>query len=466
MDNLRSAFGWSIEAGDIGRALELASSLQPLWLSRGRSRKDWRGSRRCSPKARQASTSWHRRSRPRARRQGRALCLGQHLQLEYAEEALAFAANSTIRRCCSEHSPLAAAPPSTTPRWLNASSQKRSPWLATSATTGGCPRSSGSRRRSPSSRATPSRCVQPPKKDATLPMPSVTASIRGNAGGGSPAHTCSRVISPSDRQYRAVVADAAADHDVMSQVTALMMLPHALAFHGEASAARVAAESAIEAATELGGVSVGAIYISLMTSHLAAGDIALASDAADAGWSHVSSLYGTAQINSALVAQLALARGDLAGARRGVDDAIAATAGWILAAALTTRARIAIARVSRNRLSATPMRPLHLAPASRRTSGIQTSSRFSRFSRRRRQPPRSGPALRRSGRHRQRTGEVRCRSTKPDTRRRWSRFEMRWATRTSKRVGTKAPHCRRPRRSPSRSAAVANASGRRAVGPR
>ncbi len=36
MDNLRSAFGWSIEAGDIGRALELASSLQPLWLSRGR----------------------------------------------------------------------------------------------------------------------------------------------------------------------------------------------------------------------------------------------------------------------------------------------------------------------------------------------------------------------------------------------------------------------------------------------
>ena len=36
MDNLRSAFGWSIEIGDIGGALELASSLQPLWLSRGR----------------------------------------------------------------------------------------------------------------------------------------------------------------------------------------------------------------------------------------------------------------------------------------------------------------------------------------------------------------------------------------------------------------------------------------------
>ena len=36
MDNLRSAFGWSIESGDIASALELACSLQPLWLSRGR----------------------------------------------------------------------------------------------------------------------------------------------------------------------------------------------------------------------------------------------------------------------------------------------------------------------------------------------------------------------------------------------------------------------------------------------
>ena len=34
--NLRAAFGWSIETGDIKRALELTSSLQLLWLTRGR----------------------------------------------------------------------------------------------------------------------------------------------------------------------------------------------------------------------------------------------------------------------------------------------------------------------------------------------------------------------------------------------------------------------------------------------
>ena len=67
------------------------------------------------------------------------------------------------------------------------------------------------------------------------------------------------------------------------------------------------------------------IYIALMTSHLAAGDVALASDAADAGWSHIQQPARDRSINSAYIAQLDLARGDLAAARRGADDAIAAT---------------------------------------------------------------------------------------------------------------------------------------------
>src|SRR5262249_18288507 len=38
MDNLRSAFGWSLENSDLEQALALASSLQPLWYARGRIR--------------------------------------------------------------------------------------------------------------------------------------------------------------------------------------------------------------------------------------------------------------------------------------------------------------------------------------------------------------------------------------------------------------------------------------------
>ncbi len=38
IDNLRAAFGWSCENSDIEPALTLASSLQPLWMARGRGR--------------------------------------------------------------------------------------------------------------------------------------------------------------------------------------------------------------------------------------------------------------------------------------------------------------------------------------------------------------------------------------------------------------------------------------------
>jgi predicted ATPase len=38
MDNLRAAFVWSLEADDVGRSLELATSLPPLWFTRGRIR--------------------------------------------------------------------------------------------------------------------------------------------------------------------------------------------------------------------------------------------------------------------------------------------------------------------------------------------------------------------------------------------------------------------------------------------
>ena len=141
---------------------------------------------------------------------------------------------------------------------------------------------------------------------------------------------------------RGLAVEAEADHDVISQVTALLILPQALAYQGEMSAARAAAEAAIESAAEL-GVYIGAIHIALMVTHLAAGDVPLATEAAGAAWSHSSSLHGTAPIESALIAQMALARGDLADARRWVDDGIAATSGWTLMSALTTRARVAIA---------------------------------------------------------------------------------------------------------------------------
>jgi hypothetical protein len=153
------------------------------------------------------------------------------------------------------------------------------------------------------------------------------------------AHVQEGDLTEAIAQLRGLVAEAEADHDVMLRVTVLM----ALAYHGDTSAARVAAETAIESAADLGDLYVGASYISLMCAHLAAGDIAPAADAADAAWSHLSGYRELAALDRAFMASTALVCGDRVAARRWADDAIAATTGWYRTAALTTRARVAIA---------------------------------------------------------------------------------------------------------------------------
>ena len=76
----------------------------------------------------------------------------------------------------------------------------------------------------------------------------------------------------------------------------------------------------------------------------AAGDVALATDASEAVWSHISGYRETAADYTAFIAPAALARGDLTAARCWADDAVLATTGWYRALALTTRARVAIAQ--------------------------------------------------------------------------------------------------------------------------
>jgi predicted ATPase/class 3 adenylate cyclase/DNA-binding CsgD family transcriptional regulator len=343
MDNLRSAFGWSIECGDIARALELASSLQPLWLSRGRI---------------QEGLAWFEavfidgepptdlgpdgRARALADRAVLYAWLADY-HLDDAEDALACARDlddpALLLRALTACGSSAVYDTEVAGRYFSEAIGMA---------------------RNLSDHWRLSQILGQQAQVAFVagdPLAVRAAAEEGRdladaIGDGFNSRQCrwrlagaylfEGDLTRAIAEYRAVVADADADHDVMSQVAALMILPHALAFHGEAGAARLAAESGIEAATELGDVYLGGIYISLMTSHLAAGDIASASDAADAGWPLLSSLYGTASINSAYIAQLDLARGNLAAARRGADEAAEATAGWIRGWVLTIRARIAI----------------------------------------------------------------------------------------------------------------------------
>ena len=114
------------------------------------------------------------------------------------------------------------------------------------------------------------------------------------------------------------------------------------------TAARAAAEAAVEAAAELGEFLPGMGYTALAAAELAAGDVAAAYDASEAARQCLSfQPYAAMSHTAHIVTKVALARGDFDAARRYADEAIAATKGWHLAVALTTRARISIAEGQR-----------------------------------------------------------------------------------------------------------------------
>ncbi len=78
---------------------------------------------------------------------------------------------------------------------------------------------------------------------------------------------------------------------------------------------------------------------------LAAGDVETALAAAAAAWEHGGVLPGFAAHLRPIIAEAALAGGDLTGARRWADDGVATAPGWsVLVLALTVRARVATAQ--------------------------------------------------------------------------------------------------------------------------
>lgn len=122
----------------------------------------------------------------------------------------------------------------------------------------------------------------------------------------------------------------------------LRILARDLAYQGDAQAAVGAAKTAIDATAQLGNQRLSRGHMALALAALAAGDVALANNA-------ISSVAGAIcpqlapQVNFH-AAEVALASSDLDKADRYADLAVSSSTGWHLARALTTRARIAIAR--------------------------------------------------------------------------------------------------------------------------
>jgi DNA-binding CsgD family transcriptional regulator len=145
-------------------------------------------------------------------------------------------------------------------------------------------------------------------------------------------------------QLGEVAAEAEEANDEIYRVTSLGGQSLALAYQGEAAAARTAAEAALDGAAELGGRFAVVTHAAVGFAALAAGDGAAVHEAREAARQDVTVLSGgTAAVQRIWNAEAALADRDLAAARRWADEAIATRTGLWLAWALSARARVAIA---------------------------------------------------------------------------------------------------------------------------
>jgi predicted ATPase/class 3 adenylate cyclase/DNA-binding CsgD family transcriptional regulator len=348
IDNLRAAFGWSRENPDTELALALASSLQPLWLVRGRIRegRTWFDTALTYLDARQLEVAAAVRARALADTAVLGLWVGAADSPDQAQQALAIAREvddpALLARALTACGSIAS--------FFDAESARA--YLAEAI---GLARELGDPWRL-------SQILAQQVSGVHFAGDPIAVRAAGQEGRDLAEAIGDRFVSRQCRyclgwanlyqgdlagaaaQFGEVAAEAEAAHDEIWRAASLSGQGLALAYQGDTGAALAAAEAAVEAAAELGGLTAGTAYAGLAVAALAAGDLEMAQAASETAWQHMSGLSAMAAVLRAYGLQTALVGGDLIAARREADDAATTTTGWWLMLALTTRARVAIAQ--------------------------------------------------------------------------------------------------------------------------
>jgi predicted ATPase/DNA-binding CsgD family transcriptional regulator len=345
IDNLRAAFGWSRAHSDFEPALQLASSLQPLWQPRGRLREGlaWLDAALADLDAQHAEVAAAVRARALADRAVLAIWVGAADSLDQAQQALAIAREvndpalfARALTACGLVTTLVSAELAR-PYFAEAIGLARAvgdrwrlskilTWQATAAINTGDPIAG--------------RAAAEEGRDLAEAIGDRYASRLCRWCLGA-AQLYQGDLAGAAAQFDELVAEPKAAHDLV-EVTSLAFQGIVLAWQGDAAAARAAADAAIEAAAETGGIWAALGYAALAFAGMAAGDAATAQDACEA-WPQLSAL-SQASTWRALSARAALARGDLVAARRWADEAVTSTTGYYRSAALLARAQVAIAQ--------------------------------------------------------------------------------------------------------------------------
>jgi predicted ATPase/class 3 adenylate cyclase/DNA-binding CsgD family transcriptional regulator len=348
IDNLRAAFAWSCENGETALALQLASALQPLWLTRGRLQEGtaWLNAALADAKAHEVEVPPAVRAGALADKTTLEAIQSIHENIDEAQQALAIARELDDRallvRALTACGGLAVYDAEGAPAYFAEALDLARElgddwrlsqilgWQAFAATTGqGDPittRAAGEEGRDVADRIGDgynSRMCRWGVALAQMWQAEIAAAVAG---------------------LRDLVAESEAAHDEMWRMTSLMSLGHSLAYYGDTTAARAAGMAAVEAAADFGEFNLGFAYASLAMATLAAGDVEASARAGDAAWQRTKAQPELAVVNVIPLAQVALARGDLTTARRWADEAVAVAPGMHLIMALTTRARVAIAQ--------------------------------------------------------------------------------------------------------------------------
>jgi len=347
IDNLRAAFGWSMENSEVELALALASSLQPLWHPRRiREGLTWFDTALADVDAKHPEVTPAVRARALADRAFLGILAGATASLDQAQQALAIAREV-------DDPPLLVR--ALTACGYIASFFDAEPARAHLAEAIGLARELGDKWRLTQILAAQAFAAAA----AGNPLASRAAAEEGRDLAdaiGDPFDACrcrmylgrallyQGDLAAAAAQFVAVADTAEAAHDEYFRADSRAMQGAVLAYQGDTAAARAAADAAVEAAAERGGLLAGLAYWALAAAALAAGDAATARNATEAAAQHMRASPQTAAGGRLYKAQAALAGGDLVAARRWADDAVSTMTGAFLSDALTARARVAIAQ--------------------------------------------------------------------------------------------------------------------------
>jgi predicted ATPase/class 3 adenylate cyclase/DNA-binding CsgD family transcriptional regulator len=346
IDNLRAAFGWSRENSDVELALALASSLQPLWLGRGRIQEGlvWFDAALADLDAHHPAVAAAVRARALADRAALGLWVGAGDSLGQAQQALSIAREvdepALLARALTACGLIVAvlSVELARPYFAEAVGLARAlddrwrlsqilAWQATAANNAGDPIAT--------------RTAAEEGRDLAEAIGDRFASRQCRWCLGF-AHVYQGDLATAAAQFGELVAEAQAAHDRILEVNSLASQGIVLACQGDTGAARAAADAAIEAAAELGGIYAAMGHAALVSAARAAGDVATLQEAA--AQPYLSALPHTAAVQRLFSAEVALLGGDLLAARRLTDEAVTSTTGYYLSAALWVRARVAMAQ--------------------------------------------------------------------------------------------------------------------------